>query len=50
MLKYERTDISEGIDLNKSDKSKECHICHYWYFLEKNFNYAMVAMILCKKQ
>ena len=20
-------------------KSKECDICHYWYFLNKNFNY-----------
>ena len=32
MLQYERIDVSEGIDLNKSDKSKECMICHYWYF------------------
>ena len=32
MLECERIDISEGIDLNKSDKSKECDICHYWYF------------------
>ena len=39
MLEYERIDISEGIDLNKSDKSKECDICHYWYFLDKNFKY-----------
>ena len=39
MLKYERIDISEGIDLNKSNKSKECDICHYRYFSDKNFNY-----------
>ena len=32
MLKYERIYISEGIDLNKSNKSIECDICHYWYF------------------
>ena len=26
--------------MNKSsDKSKECGICHYWYFLAKNFTY-----------
>ena len=25
--------------MNKSDKSKECDICHYWYFIDKNFNY-----------
>ena len=29
---HERIDVSEGIDVNKSDKSKECIICHYWYF------------------
>ena len=40
MLEYDRIDISEGIDINKlSDKSKECHICHYWYFLDKNFRH-----------
>ena len=32
MLQWKRIDVSEGIDLNKSDKSKECMICHYWYF------------------
>ena len=39
MLKYDRIDISEGIDMDKTNKSGECDICHYWYFLDKNFNY-----------
>ena len=39
MLEYERIDISEGINLNKSNKSEECDICHYWYFLDKSFDY-----------
>ena len=39
MLEYDKTDISEGIDVNKSNKSKECMLCHYWYFLDKNFSY-----------
>ena len=39
MLEYYRIDISEGIDINKTSASKECNICHYWYFLNKNFNY-----------
>ena len=39
MLKYDRIDISEGIDVDKTNKSKECKFCHYWYFLNKNFSY-----------
>ena len=39
MIEYERTDISEGIDINKTNKSKEYMLCHYWYFLDNNFSY-----------
>ena len=39
MLEYGRIYISEEIDIDKTNKSKECDICHYWYFLDKNFNY-----------
>ena len=39
MLEYDRIDISEGIDINKTNASQECDICHYWYFLDENFNY-----------
>ena len=39
MLEYDRTDLSEGIDVDKSNKSKECMLCHYWYFLGKSFSY-----------
>ena len=39
MIEYERINISERIDLNKTNKSKECMLCHYWYFLRKSFNY-----------
>ena len=39
MLEYERIDISEGNDVDMSDKSKECMLRHYWYFLNKNFSY-----------
>ena len=39
MLEYERIDISEGINLNKTSASKECDTCHYWYFSDKNFKY-----------
>ena len=39
MLEYGRIDISEGIDFDMSNKSNECMLCHYWYFLDKNFSY-----------
>ena len=39
MLEYDRIDIFEGIDVNKTNKSKECMLCHYWYFLDKNLTY-----------
>ena len=32
MLYYDRIDISEEIDLAKSNNSKECMICHCWFF------------------
>ena len=32
MLYYGRIGVSKGIDLTKSNRSKECMICHYWLF------------------
>ena len=39
MLEYDRIDISEGIDIKKKNASKECKICHYWYFKDIAFKY-----------
>ena len=39
MLYYDRIDVSEGIDVNKTSASKECDICHYWYFLNHGFKF-----------
>ena len=30
MLEHDRIDISEAIEINKINLSKECHNCHYW--------------------
>ena len=38
MLYFDRIDVFEGIDVNKTSASKECDICHYWYFLNYSFN------------
>ena len=35
MLYYNKIDISEGIDVNKTGASKEYIICHHWYLLDK---------------
>ena len=50
MLEYDRIDISERIDTNKNIlTSKKCYLCGYCYFINKNFNYqklcVMVVMI-----
>ena len=39
MIEYDRIDLDEGVDINKTSNSRECWLCHYWYFLDKNFNY-----------
>ena len=39
MLYYDRIDVSERLDINKTSASKECDICHYWYFLNKGFKF-----------
>ena len=30
------TDVSEGIDVNKTNASKECDICHYFFMILMN--------------
>ena len=32
MLQYGRIYVSEGIDVDRTNKSKEFMLCHYWYF------------------
>ena len=37
MLYFVRIGISDGIDVYETAASKECHICHYKYFLNYSF-------------
>ena len=39
MLEYDRIDISEGINVNKTSASKECNICHFCYFKDIGFKH-----------
>ena len=34
-----KIDFSEGTDTNKTSLSKECMLCHYWYFKEVKFRF-----------
>ena len=47
MIQYERTDDSEEIDFNKTNKSVECMICHYWYFRDIGFKYQPYVCNAC---
>ena len=45
MLEYERIDFSEGIDANKSrENSRECGLCHFWYFLDDCFYESVIVI------
>ena len=39
MVYYDRIEISEGIDINKTNTSKECDICLYWHCSNKEFKF-----------
>ena len=39
MLQYQKIDISEGIDLNKTNASKKCEVCLYWFFKDVGFKF-----------
>ena len=37
ILQYQKIDVSEGIDINKTSASKECELCHFWFFKDVGF-------------
>ena len=39
MLQYQKINISEGIDVNKTSASKECEFFHYWFFKNIGFKF-----------
>ena len=43
MLHYNRNDFSKGINVKKTNASKECFICYYWYYLYKGFMFQLPA-------
>ena len=47
MLNYDRIDVSEGVDVNKTSASKECDVCHYCYFLNYSFKFQLYVYNRC---
>ena len=47
MLYFDKIDVSEGIDVNKTSGSKQCDICHCWYFLNKGFKFQSYVCNRC---
>ena len=43
---YDRIDVSEGINVNKTSASKVIIICHYWYILDKGFEFVIFLELL----
>ena len=39
MLHYQKIDVSERIDVNKTSASKERDLCHYWFFKDIGFKF-----------
>ena len=39
MIRYQKIDVSERIDVNKISASKECKVCHYWFFKDIGFKF-----------
>ena len=38
-MQYNKIDVSEGIDVNKTSASKDCELCHYWFFKHIGFKF-----------
>ena len=47
IIYYDRINVSEGIDVNKTSASKEWRICHYWYILNWSFRFQPVVCNRC---
>ena len=49
MLQYKKNSISEGIDIDKTNASKECLLCHYGYFKNVGFKFEPQVCNKCHK-
>ena len=39
MIQYKKIDVSQETDVSKTSASKECELCHYWFFKDIEFKF-----------
>ena len=50
MLKYNMTNMSQGIDFDQTNEPRKCITCNYYYFLKINFRFQpKVCNVLMQK-
>ena len=47
MLYYDRIDVSEGIDVSRTNESRRYITCNYHYFLKVNFRFQSKVCDCC---
>ena len=53
MVYYDIIDVSKDIIVYKTSSFEKCDICHYWYFLEKEFKFqpetamCFIVLMMC---
>ena len=47
MLYFERIEVFEGNNVNKTSDSKECDVGHYYHFLNKGFKFQPNVCNIC---
>ena len=45
MLYYSATDVLDSTDINKSSKSKNCVVCHYWHFKDVGYKLSRIFVM-----
>ena len=48
MVYSDRIDVPEETDINKTNESKECDVCHCWYFLEIFLSLKRMFIVVAK--
>ena len=47
ILQYEKIDVSEEIEVNKTSASRECELCHHWFFKNVEFKFQEHVCNIC---